>query len=157
MAEINDAASFALLADEAGFDPIEDRLRANVRATIEAMFEVEPEAFIGRCRYGRRDGVQKGCRHGHPKGRSLAPPAPKRCGFCAPRSKNLSVKRSIREIDRRENAGKDTEWRNTVLPRCWRLTRKAEALIAAAYLAEANTRRVTRALFGLFEGAASKE
>ena len=34
---------------------------------------------------------------------------------------------------------------------------KAEALIAAVYLAGTNTRRVKRALFGLFEGAVSKD
>ncbi len=65
MTENNDAASFALLAGEPGFDPIEDRLRTAVRATIEAMFGEELEAFIGRCRFGRGDGAQKGCRHGH--------------------------------------------------------------------------------------------
>ncbi len=31
----------ALLANEAGYDPIEDRLRQNIRATIEAVFEEE--------------------------------------------------------------------------------------------------------------------
>ena len=39
MNQITDTASFALLAGEPGFDPIEERLRANVRATIEAVFE----------------------------------------------------------------------------------------------------------------------
>ena len=43
------------------------------------------------------------------------------------------------------------------LPRCQRLTKKAAALIAAVYLAGTNTRRVKRALFGLFEGAVSKD
>ena len=37
------------------------------------------------------------------------------------------------------------------------LTKKAEALIAAVYLAGTNTRRVKRALFSLFEGAVSKD
>ncbi|MBB4212446.1 hypothetical protein EV659_11182 [Rhodothalassium salexigens DSM 2132] len=44
MAESSDTARFPLLADKAGFDLIKYRLRAVVRATIEA--------FIGRCRYG---------------------------------------------------------------------------------------------------------
>jgi len=43
----------ALLWGEAGYDPIEDRLRQNIRATIEALFEEELAAFIGRCRYDR--------------------------------------------------------------------------------------------------------
>lgn len=38
-----------------------------------------------------------------------------------------------------------------------RLRKKAEALIAAACLAGTDTRRVKRALFGLFEGAVSKD
>ena len=43
------------------------------------------------------------------------------------------------------------------LPRYQRLTRKAEALIASVYLSGTNTRRVKRALFGLFRGAVSKD
>ena len=43
------------------------------------------------------------------------------------------------------------------LPRYQRLTRKAEALIASVYLSGTNTRRVIRALFGLFRGALSKD
>ena len=50
-----------------------------------------------------------------------------------------------------------TEWRSKALPRYRRLTKKAEALIAAVYLSGTNTRRVKRALFGLFEGAVSKD
>lgn len=44
-------SSFPLLAHEAGFDPIEERLRMNVRATIEAVFEEELASFLGRLRY----------------------------------------------------------------------------------------------------------
>ena len=65
MNQITDTASFALLAGEAGFDPIEERLRANVRATIEAVFEEELTSFLGRLRYDRGDGPAKGYRHGH--------------------------------------------------------------------------------------------
>ncbi|KMK64109.1 Transposase, Mutator family [Puniceibacterium sp. IMCC21224] len=53
--------------------------------------------------------------------------------------------------------GKVTEWRSKALPRYQRLTKKAEALIAAVYLACTNTRCVKRALFGLFESAVSKD
>ena len=45
MTHITDTPAFSLLADEAAFDPIEDRLRANVRVTIEAMFEEELAAL----------------------------------------------------------------------------------------------------------------
>jgi hypothetical protein len=43
MNQITDTRRLPLLADEAVFDPIEERLRTNVRATIEAMFEEERE------------------------------------------------------------------------------------------------------------------
>lgn len=51
--------------DASVYDPIEDRLRANVRATIEVMFEEELAEFLGRLRYGRGDERPKGYRHGH--------------------------------------------------------------------------------------------
>jgi len=59
--------------------------------------------------------------------------------------------------DATNKAGKGSEWRSKALPRYRRLTKKAEALIAAVYLSGTNTRRVNRALFGLFEGAVSKD
>jgi transposase-like protein len=37
----------------------------NVSATIEAMFEEELAACLGRLRYGRGEGAAKGYRHGH--------------------------------------------------------------------------------------------
>ena len=53
MKQNTDSSSFSLLPDADAYDPIEDRLRANVRATIEAMFEEELAEFLGRPRYGR--------------------------------------------------------------------------------------------------------
>jgi putative transposase len=49
------------------------------------------------------------------------------------------------------------EWRSAVLPRYARMTKQAEALITAAYLAGTNTRRVKRALAALFKGAVGKD
>ncbi|MBL4557761.1 MAG: transposase [Rhodobacteraceae bacterium] len=106
-----DTASFALLAGEAGFDPIEDRLRANVRATIEAVFEEELALFLGRLRYGRGDGLAKGYRHGH-RERQLA-------GTFG--TETVRVPRARIEDD----TGKVTEWRSKALPRYQRLTKKA--------------------------------
>ncbi len=40
----------ALPANEAGHDPLGERLRQNIRALIEAVFEEELEQFPGRCR-----------------------------------------------------------------------------------------------------------
>lgn len=66
-------------------------------------------------------------------------------GFGAPRA-------------RAENEeGKITEWRSKALPRYRRLTTKAEALIASVHLAGTHTRRVKRALHGLFQGAVGKD
>ncbi len=61
----------ALLANEVGYDPIEDRLRLNIRAPIEAVFEEELEQFPGRCRYGRSGEAKAGYRHGHPLARQV--------------------------------------------------------------------------------------
>jgi transposase-like protein len=52
-----------------------------------------------------------------------------------------------------DETGKVKEWRSKALPRYQRLTKKAEVLIVAVYLAGTNTLRVKQALFGLFEGA----
>lgn len=60
-----DTTALSLLANEAGYDPIEDRLRENIRATIEAVFEEELDAFLGRCRYDRSTNRPAGYRHGH--------------------------------------------------------------------------------------------
>lgn len=138
-----DTAAFSLLANEAGYDPIEDRLRENIRATIEAVFEEELDAFLGRCRYDRDPDKTKGYRHGHRERQLLGT-------FGA---ETISVPRA-RAVD---VAGKTTEWRSKALPRYQRLTKKAEALIASVYLAGTNTRRVKRALYGLFQGAVSKD
>ncbi|WP_428545610.1 IS256 family transposase [Profundibacter sp.] len=133
----------ALLANEAGYDPIEDRLRQNIRATIEAVFEEELEQFLGRCRYGRSGGAKAGYRHGH-RERQLI-------GTFGTETVRVPRARITGE------AGKAREWRSKALPRYQRLTKKAEALIAAVYLSGTNTRRVKRALFGLFQGAVSKD
>jgi transposase-like protein len=66
MTNNNDTAPLSLLANEAGYDPIEDRLRENIRATIESVFEEELAAFLGHCRYDRGTAKLKGYRHGHP-------------------------------------------------------------------------------------------
>ena len=57
----------------------------------------------------------------------------------------------------RAEDGSSREWRSAVLPRYARRTRQLEALIAGAYLAGTNTRRVQRALVALFRGAVGKD
>tara|TARA_R110002072_G_scaffold3978_2_gene28248 strand:- start:742 stop:1968 length:1227 start_codon:yes stop_codon:yes gene_type:complete len=138
-----DTAALSLLANEEGYDPIEDRLRENIRATIEAVFEEELATFLGRCRYDRGDGKPTGYRHGHRERQLIGTFGTET--ISAPRARAL------------DEAGKITEWRSKALPRYQRLTKKAEALIASVYLAGTNTRRVKRALYGLFQGAVSKD
>ena len=101
MNQITDTTSFALLAQEAGFDPIEERLRSNVRATIEAVFEEELTSFLGRLRYDRGDGAATGYRHGH-RERQLT-------GTFG--TETVRVPRARIEDD----TGKVTEWRSKAL------------------------------------------
>ena len=61
--------ALSLLADEEVYDPIEDRLRANIRATIEAVFEEELEGILGRCRYGRSGSGPEGLPQWAPRAR----------------------------------------------------------------------------------------
>ena len=143
MTQITDTSTLALLACEEGFDPIEDRLRANIRGTIEAVFNEELNGFLGRLRYGRTAGAVKGYRHGNRDRQIIGT-------FGA---ETISVPRARIE----DEAGKVSEWRSKALPRYQRLTKTAEALIASVYLAGTNTRRVKCALFALFKGAVSKD
>jgi putative transposase len=143
MTQITDTSTLALLACEEGFDPIEDRLRANIRGTIEAVFNEELNGFLGRLRYGRTAGAVKGYRHGNRDRQIIGTSG----------AETISVPRARIE----DEAGKVSEWRSKALPRYQRLTRTAEALIASVYLAGTNTRRVKRALFALFKGAVSKD
>src|SRR5258707_6284231 len=53
--------------------------------------------------------------------------------------------------------GKTAEWKNATIPAYQRRTKRADALIAGAYLSGTNTRRVRRALAGVFGGAVGKD
>jgi putative transposase len=135
------------------FDPIEAGLRDRVREFIQALIERELEAALSRPRYGRRpktpeedaerpNGVT-GHRHGH-RSRSLLGTFG-RVEIAVPRAR----------LDTAE--GKTTEWRSKALRAYQRRTRQADSLIAGAYLAGTNTRRVRRALAAVFGGAVSKD
>jgi len=107
----------SLLACENGFDPIEDRLRANIPGTNEAVFDEELDGFLGSLRYGREAGAVKGYRYGH-RDRQIT-------GTFG--TETISVPRA-RVAD---EVGQVSEWRSKVLPRYQRLTKTAEALIAS--------------------------
>ena len=136
---IEDAVPF-LGAD--WFDPLEAGVRQQIRGFIENMLEAELAAALGRGRYDR--GAEAvGHRNGH-RDRQLL-------GTFGPTT--VSVPRArLTGSD-----GKQAEWRSKALPAYKRLTVQAERLIAGAYLAGTNTRRVRRALAALFGGAVGKD
>ena len=143
MKEDIETSTFALLAGDGGFDPLEDGVRQRVRIFIKTILEEELQAALGRGRYERSAGGARGHRNGHRERQIIGT-------FGA---ETVKVPRA-RLVDDR---GETSEWRSQALRRYQRLTRKAEALIAAVYLAGTNTRRVKRALFSLFDGAVSKD
>ena len=131
------------------FDPIESGLRNQVRSLIEAMIEGELSEVLSRARYGRQEreveGAPpvKGYRHGH-RTRTLM-------GTFG--TTEIAVPRARLEADN----GRTVEWKSNSLRAYQRRTVAADALIASAYLAGTNTRRVRRALAALFGGAVSKD
>jgi putative transposase len=132
------------------FDPIETGLRAKVRGFIETLIEEELTAALARPRYGRRqpdeDAVAAplvGHRHGH-RTRQLT-------GTFGPTT--LAVPRArLAGAD-----GRTSEWKSQALRAYQRRTGAADALIAGAYLAGTNTRRVRRALAGVFAQGVGKD
>lgn len=136
------SSTFALLAGDDAFDPLEDGVRRRVRCFIEAILEEELQAALGRGRYERRAAGAQGHRNGHRERQVI--------GTFGVETVKVPRARLIADD------GRTGEWRSKALRRYQRLTRKAEALIAAVYLAGTNTRRVRRALFALFEGAVGK-
>jgi transposase-like protein len=134
------------------FDPIEAAVRERAREFIQRLIEEELEATLLRPRYGRlpqNDGEEADvpAAIGHRHGRR-------------PRSLMGSFGRVEIEVPRARLAGPDgktREWQSQVLPAYQRRTRAVDALIAGAYLAGTNTRRVRRALGALFGGAIGKD
>ena len=133
------------------FDSIEGGVRERVRGFIETMLEEELDGALCRPRYGRHkaNGNEKaatllvGCRHGHRK-RALTGTFGK-TEIAVPRARLMGDNRKTRE------------WKSQSLPAYQRRTKAADALIAGAYLAGTNTRRVRRALKAVFAGEVGKD
>lgn len=142
MTESTSNASSSPFAGADWLDPLEERVRQSSRGFIEHLVESELEAFLGRQRYGR-GGPIAGHRHGH-RERPLL-------GTFGPTTVSLPRAR-VQGTD-----GRTREWRSQALRAYKRLTKRAEALIAGVYLAGTNSRRVRRALQGLFAGAVGKD
>ena len=146
-----EAAEGTLFLGDDWFDPLESGVRTRIRGFIEELLEAELDVALGRDRYQRprRDrrrrpaGVGAGHRHGH-RERGLM-------GTFGPVT--VRVPRARLEAP----DGKTAEWKNATIPAYQRRTKRADALIAGAYFAGTNTRRVRRALAALFGGAVGKD
>ena len=126
------------------FDPLEASVRSRIRTFIEDLLEAELDAALSRRRYERHpSSAPVGHRHGH-RERSLL-------GTFG----TVTVRVPRARLATPE--GGTREWKNATIPAYKRMTRRAEALIAGAYLAGTNTRRVRRALAALFGGAVGKD
>jgi putative transposase len=147
-----DAAASQLFVGENWFDPLEAGVRGRVRGFIEALLEEELAAVLARPRYARGEA-------GGAVGSGTLPRAGHRHGH---RERQLtgtfgSIKVRVPRARLAAAQGGTVEWRNATIPAYQRRTKQADALIAGAYLAGTNTRRVRRALGALFNGAVGKD
>jgi putative transposase len=134
------------------FDPIESAVRDRVRSFIEELIESELETVLARPRYGRRAkhsdrGATAAGVVGHRHGRRT-----RRLTGTFGQTEIAVPRARLMQPD-----GGTTEWTSAALRAYQRRTLAAEALIAGAYLAGVNTRRVRRALAALFSGAVGKD
>ena len=130
------------------FDAMENRTLAG--AASPTMLEEELSEALSRSRYGRRKPGEDeaapsvvGVRHGH-RERTLTGTFGK-TRIAVPRARLTG------------EDGKTRGWRSGSLRAYQRRTRAADALIAGAYLAGTNTRRVRRALNAVFAGPVGKD
>ena len=130
-------------------DPIETEIRGRIRGFIEEVIRSELDAALARPRYGRQassnDGAAGVVGHRHGSRRRTLMGTFGKVEINVPRAR-------LQASD-----GKTTEWRSSALRAYQRRTLAADALIASAYLAGTNTRRVRRALTALFNGAVGKD
>ena len=144
------AAETELFLGADWFDPLEAGVRTRIRSFIEELLEAELDAALSRKRYERRSASENGC------GEEARPPmSGHRHGH---RERGLmgtfgAVTVRVPRARLATPEGRTKEWRNASIPAYQRLTRRAEALIAGAYLSGTNTRRVRRALGARFGGA----
>jgi len=123
-------------------DPLEQALRDGVNNYLRELLELEVTAALGRLRYGRQEAA-KGYRNGHRERELVGTMG--RLKVDVPRAHLVA------------EDGTRSEFKSALLPKYRKLTPGALALIAGAYLAGVNTRRVRRALGTLFGAAVSKD
>ncbi len=114
------------------FSSLEELVRAAARDMIQALLEDEVSQAIDRLPYCRGG---QGYRNGHRDRRLLLATGPL----------EVSVPRA-----RIQTPGGDEEFRSTLLPRCRRLSKQAQALIFSTYLCGVSTRKVAVALTHVF-------
>ncbi len=149
---IKDSSDEHFLCDD-WFDPLEAGVRTRIRGFIEELLEAELDTALGRYRYERPGLAGKpgsegptsmaGHRHGHRERQILGT-------FGA-----TTVRVPRARLTGHD--GKTGEWKNATIPAYQRRTKRADALIAGAYLSGTNTRRVRRALAAAFGGAVGKD
>jgi putative transposase len=133
------------------FDPVETILRGKVRGFLETMIEEELETVLARPRYGRRQASMEedaqvpaaGYRHGHRTRRLIGTFG--QTDMTVPRARMIDAN------------GKTSEWQSKALRSYQRRTETIDAIIASAYLAGTNTRRVKRVLASLFVDGVGKD
>ena len=116
---------------------------AFVASSRKGPLEAELEAVPAGAADEAPDGAAYGHRHGHRERQLIGTFGPVTASV--PRARLVGTD------------GRTSDGRNCMIPAYKRLTRRAEALIAATYLAGTNTRRVRRALAALFGGAIGKD
>ncbi|MFO7782816.1 MAG: transposase [Spirochaetia bacterium] len=115
MAETTTTPSRSPLFGGGWSDPLEDEVRGRVRAFIEAIFEEELSAALGRGRYERAEDVGAGWRNGH-RDRQVI-------GTFGAETVRVPRARLVRED------GGTAEWRSKALRRYQRLTPELVASI----------------------------
>jgi transposase-like protein len=152
------------LLDEGWSTPLEAGVRGTIRGFIEALLEEELEAALGRARYARhRTAAEAGAAAaaGLGNGEPAAGSVPSTGHRHGRRERQVmgsfgAITVAVPRARLGTADGRTTEWVNKTLPAYRRRTREVDALIAGAYLAGTNTRRVGRALTAVFRGAISK-
>src|ERR1043165_6202417 len=110
------AQATTLFTGEAWFDPIEVGIRERIRGFIEALFEEELTAALGRGRCERSVGAPQGYRNGTRERHLLGSFGP--------------VQVSVPRARMAEAEGGTRGCRSSALPRYARMTRQIEELIA---------------------------
>jgi transposase-like protein len=152
------------LLDEGWSTPLEAGVRGTIRGFIEALLEEELETALGRARYARLKSAaveHAAAAAGLGNGESTANAVPSTGHRHGQRQRQVlgsfgAVTVAVPRARLNTADGCTTEWVNKTLPAYRRRTREVDALIAGAYLAGTNTRRVGRALTAVFRGAISR-